>query len=336
LRKYIFLILLLFLFSYLFAEDYYSSNALGMVLKKISPMVKDTYLWVIKDEFNSNGEIRTLYKNSREIKVIKRKKEGGKIIEEEWVEGKLKKESTYQGHFFLREKTFDNKGDTTTLHYVWNDDFLNRIDYYKNNTLVFSTHYILTNSGKIQQVRREYPDGKIETTGFQYSGKHLLTEWNSTDKDDTIYRYKRGFLTKIDKYNTNGLFSARVATGEAMNRKIIKDSNKNGDKILRKYDSKNRLIYEEFTGKDKGKIIIYTYVGDKLSEKRIKSPGFREGHRYTYDSDGKLSLEKIFQNGDLIKDKIPLGNGKTEEIFYRNNEVLFKVYYKNGVVVKRE
>lgn len=335
-KQYIFFFLLLFLFSYLFAEDYYSSNALGMVLKKISPLVKDTYQWVIKDEINNNGEIRTLYKNSREIKVIKRKKDGGNIIEEEWVEGKLKKESTYQGRFFLREKTFDNKGNTTTLHYVWNDGFLNRIDYYKNNTLVFSTHYILTNSGKIQQVRREYPDGKIETTGFQYSGKHLLTEWNSIEKNDTIYRYKRGLLTKIDQYNTNGLFYSRVATGEATNLKIIKDSDKNGDKILRKYDSKNRLVYEEFTGKDKGKIIIYTYVGDKLSKKRIKSPGFREEHRYTYGPDGKLSLEKVFQDGDLIKDKIPLSNGETEEIFYRNKTVLFKVYYKNGVVVKRE
>lgn len=335
-RQCFFLFFILFNFSYLFGVDYYSSNALGMVLKKISPMVKDTYLWVIKDEFNSNGETRTLYKNGRETKVIKRRKDGGKIIEEEWIEGRLKKESTWQGHFLLRERTFDNKGNATTLNYVWKDDFLNKIKYYKNNTLVFTTHYILAKNGKIQQVRREYPDGKIETTGFQYSGKYLLAEWSSTDNVDTIYRYKRGLLTKIDQYNTNGLFSTRVVTGVAMNQKIIKDSNKNGDKILRKYDSKNRLIYEEFTGKDKGKIIIYTYAGDKLSEKRIKSPGFREDHRYTYNSGGKLSLEKVFQNGDLIKDKILLDNGETEEIFYRNKAVLFKVYYKNGVVVKRE
>ncbi len=333
-------ILFLYLFLSLFnaySEEYYISNALGMLLKSVNTNEKNGYEWIVKREVTDGKDIRTIYHNNMEEKVLIREQFREKVVIKEFVDGNLKKETEYAGSRLLKETSIKDKSSVITTVNIWKGNLLKATEYYKNKVLMYKDNYLIGSDGRLHQVRRTFPDGSIRTSGFHFSGNYITTEWSNSGTEDTIYNFSKGSLSRIEKYDSSGLISVQEITAEGENRQETEGNLRNSEKILRRYDSKNRVIYEEReSAQNQKKIVIYTYKNDRLTEKIIKEPGLRERHLYSYSEDGILQKETVFVGDAMLKEIYSLENGGTEEVIYKDGIPLLKVVYEDGVIISKE
>ncbi len=319
-----------------YSETYYRSNALGMILKKIDPYTKNTYEWILKRKVENGIETRTLYHNNNEMSVTTRVENGSEIIVREFKKGILRKKEIFRDIYLLKEIHYDVSGKTETIINHWKNNQLFMSDHLKDGNLIYTNTYLIDIKGTLKRVVKISVDGSSQSTGFQFSNDRLLNEWNNGGNIYSIYRYGKGHIKKVETYDSQGIVSSQDINTDKENGKEVLITNRNGEKIMRQYDSKKRIIYESYTGTGPDRIIIYSYSGGKLSEKLIKEPGMREKHLYIYSQDDTVKKEKVYRDNDLLKEILPENNGKSEEIIYQDGKPVLKVFYKNNVFISRE
>ncbi len=335
-KKVFFLLFVFFQVMIIHGETYYNSNALGMILKQISPYTKNTYDWVLKRTLKNGIETRILFHNNREINTTTWRENGDNIIVLEFKDSILRKKEIYRGIYLLKEIHYDEAGNTETTVNKWRNNQLLTSDHLKNGHLVYRSTYLIDARGTLKRVIKTASDGGSLNTGFQFSNDRILNEWNSGEDIHSIYRYSKGQITKIESYDSRGIVSSENINRVDGNKKEVVIEYRNGEKVLRKYDNKKRIIFESYSGQGAGRIITYAYKEKKLSEKIIKGPGFREKHLYTYTNGNEVKTETVYRNGELLKQILPGKNGKSEEIIYQNGKPVLKVFYKDNVFVSRE
>ncbi len=315
---------------------YYRSNALGMILREIPYDTRNTYEWVLERSVKGNTETKKLYHNGHRVKVLERITDGRESIVRERKNGILYKKSIYKGIYLIKQITYRTPHTTETLVNYWRNGQLYQADYFKNDKLLYQDVYITDSRGRLQRMTRQFHDGTTASTGLQISNNQILTEWTSMHDIDSVYRYSGGMVTESETYDAEGLLSFVKYTKQKGTLEEERVDDRTGEKVLRLYNKKNRIIYEEYTGKINPRIIEYTYKNDRLAEKILKKPGVREKHVYEYSAEGSLTMDRVYKNGSLVKVILPENNDKREEIIYVDNKPVLKVFYKNDSIVSRE
>ncbi len=337
LRNALFLASIMLLTAYNgFGQKYYVSNPLGMVLRSVTRYEKGTHPWILEIKTGEDGsEIRILYHNgSVEKKYVKRTGESGTVLSV-WQNDRMISRTEYSGRYIVRESVFRENGDVDTTVYTRDGDRVKSVSRFKNDVLVFTDTYVTGFNGRLYQVRRVYPDGRKDVFGVRYSDGEVASEWSREGDRSSIYYFENNDLVGIQEYEGDKLVSYEEKSGDGSGVTTGRDITKE-ETTVRKYDDKNRLVYQEVFGRDKNIVISYKYSDDLLAEKVVKTPGNREKHVYSYDSGGNLLKEEVYVNNTLQKIIKPLGDGKMEETVYKNGVPLLKVVTKDGVEVSGE
>ncbi len=319
-----------------FGQEYYVSNPLGMVLRSVTKYEKGSHPWILEIKAGDGGsEVRILYHNdSVDKKYIKRITESGTVISV-WEGGRMVGQTEYSGRYVTKESVFSENGDVETTEYTRDGDRLKSVSRFRNDVLLFTDTFITGFNGRLYQVRRTYPDGRKDIFGVRYSGKEVASEWSKEGDRSSIYYFENNDLVGIQEYEGDKLVSYEEKSGDGSGVTTGRDITKE-ETTVRKYDDKNRLVYQEVFGKDTNIVISYKYSNDLLAEKLVKTPGNREKHVYSYDAGGNLLKEDVYVNNTLQKIIKPLGDGKMEETVFKNGIPLLKVVTKDGVEISRE
>ncbi len=320
----------------LHSETLFSSNPLGMPLKTISTCTKDTYEWILERKSNRGIETSILYHRGSKIKTTVRVSHGEGSTVSEYRNNILRKKDTYRGIYLMRETIFSSDGKTETVVNHWKSGQLIRADHLRDGRPVSQDLYTIDERGRLKRATRTLSGGSSLSVGFQYSNNRLLHEWNSEEGLRSVYSYSKGRITQVETYDAGALVSTQKIKSVSGGKKEIVDTFRDGKKIQRLYDDKDRVIYESYTGPEINRIIVYTYSNNTLHEKRIKEPGMREKHLYSYSEDGTLVQETVYRNGELLKQIRPEKGDRSEEIIYKDGTPQLKVVYEHNVIVSRE
>ncbi len=321
----------------LWAQEYYFSNPIGMILSDAGKYDIKTGQWVLERRTEGNKEIRILYHNGAEDRRIIKTVDGNMYIIQELKNNSLMRESVYIKGRISEETEITSEGNKKVARYIWGSGNLEEIRYFKDGTLIYRDEFITGTTGALYKVIRVMPDGSSKIAGYDYGSRGIKRQWNINGEDKTIYFYNDDSLSVMEVYKDRDLVSSRKSVEDDQGKSQTDYNTLSKEKVKRKFDNSGRIIEEEITTPEKLRIIVYQYgTGDKLVEKTIKEPGFREVHEYHYDINGRLDREDVIQNGILQKKVKYLEEGRKEEIIYRHGTALMKVVLEDDVVISRE
>ena len=341
--KIFFSLLFLLIAPFVFSQQYYRSNSLGMQLASIPKFRIDEfeyYIEKIKDE-RENKDVKILFKEFLPIKVTELYySDNGSVEKEIITENGIETEKVYKESLLYREKV-TNRGDQSGYVKVYRytaNQLLDTIDELSlDGKIQSSITYERDSRGRIATVIRSiYPENDEEKedqiSKYRFEERNLLEEWHGDSNlaGNFIY-YRNGRISEILRTDKGEPISEKKYFYDSdLNLRIEEFIYETEEKIIKNIDSEGYLI-EEFIsiGEDFVSKTNDYYDDDKNLVRRIKViPDGVERYIYEYSND-TLYSEKMFFNGEIYKEKIYLEDNEHYEDFYNNGEKILRIYYKD-------
>lgn len=328
--------ILLFTDTFIFSQDYYRSNSIGMVFEKIPSFRIDDFSWVIKSSKSGPLETRIIYFKGEENKRLEYLTEDNILIVSEYVSDELVRTEKLVDGLVVKEEYYKEGKPINAFLYEWSGQQLQKTTYIENDIPVYDDLFIVGELGNLKQIRRNSYQGGSSTSGFGYSNQGINTEWYETDDESSLYRYEDGKIVKIENWKDGELIRTKTFMPTDSGRTVIESDLLTGILTRQLYDLEDKLLSDET--RDGSNIVKYTYIyeEDLLVEQKIASPGIRRKHLFYYNSDGSLQSEKIIKEDMLIKEIFYNFGKKEVEKVYRDNSLILIVFYENGEKISEE
>ncbi len=316
--------------DFLFGEEFYRSNSIGMVFENIPSFRLDEFDWVLKITGENDTETRVLYYRKTEKErtdyiqdeqalVVRRFVNDIPVSEEKIVDGLLIEEIKY------------SKTDPTAKYlYSWDSGQLEKVSYFSDENHIYDDIYIKQNNGRLKQVRRIYSEKEILSAGYIYSDNQLHTEWFDSGNKAYLYRYSGDKVYRIENWLDDKVVRTVNFSANDHVKVVVEKDLLTGDEIRKTFDMDDRLLTEIRYLSEGISKFEYRYEGSSLIEKKVAASGLREKYLYFYSATDILEKEILFVNGILQKETIYSSGEKVEEKLYKNNNLLLKVFYVNG------
>lgn len=333
-----FIVLSISLFSniFIFSQDYYRSNSIGMVFEKIPSFRINDFSWVIKSSKTGSLETRIIYFNGEESKRLEYFTEDNVLLVSEYVLDELVRTEKLIDGLIVKEEYYKEGKPINTFNYEWSGQQLKKTTYIENDIHVYDDLFIAGENGSLKQIRRIFSKGGPSTSGFGYSNQVVNTEWYETDDESSLYRYEDGRPVSIEIWKDGELIRTKTFTSTDSGSTVVDSDLLTGIVIRQLYDADEKLLSDET--RDGSNIVKYTYIyeEDLLVEQKIASPGIRKKHLFYYNSDGSLKSESIIKEDMLIKEIFYNFGEKEVEKVYRNNSLILIVFHENGEKIREE
>ena len=328
--------ILLFTDTFIFSQDYYRSNSIGMIFEKIPSFRIDDFSWVVKLSKIGSLETRIIYFKGEENKRLEYFTDENILVVSEFVSDELVRTEKLVDGLVEKEEYYKEGKLSNTFIYEWSGQQLQKTTYIENDIPVYDDLFIVGEFGNLEQIRRISSQGGSSTSGFGYSNQGISTEWYETDDESSLYRYEDGRIVRIDNWKDGELIRTKTFTSTDSGSTVIESDLLTGIVTRQLYDLDEKLLSDEI--RDGSNIVKYTYIyeEDLLVEKKIASPGIRRKHLFYYNSDDSLQSERIIKEDMLIKEIFYNFGKKEVEKVYRDNSLILIVFYENGEKIREE
>ncbi|MFP4384583.1 MAG: hypothetical protein ACLFSE_11105 [Spirochaetia bacterium] len=298
---------------HIFSQELYRSNQLGMRLERISEEQRSEYEYVLR--VNREGDLRTvtLFHDGEEAsRTVQELLGGGDIkTEREYEKEELRTVRNYRSDGLVQNTEEYTGGELERVYtYRYHQGRLSGIEAAgSDGGVLYNDRYRYTLGGFLREIRRNFPDGSFRLSHFRYGEDALITEWNTKNPGKQVPAE-----TEISYYNPSG----------------------------------NLIRREVLKGDERNSTVLYTYTGDGVLEKTVRTgPEGRETeHRYgpagnvlqVIDRrDGAVIREEenVYQDNVLTERKI-ITQGVEEKRQYRYDEadeLYEEVLYENDVLI---
>ncbi|NOY10026.1 MAG: hypothetical protein GXP33_14435 [Spirochaetes bacterium] len=339
-----------FFFSliFLFAEvSFFTSNEIGMALKKIPFYRTDEYKYVLMVERSKLTENRVLLFKGEKIK--RKELHYNK-------QGRLEKEKSYEKEKLVSIQYYDSYGKVIRLEYYKDGDILRKEDYrYVHNRisekqvynsegdLLYTDFYTLNSMGMLIKLVRKWSAAEPSETVLIAGREGITAELTGYSDTVKIVRYNRaGGEIETEQWKGNTLISRKTIYRNSKTGKresSVEEDYVNNTVSSEEYDDQGNPVSKEVKSGDKI-VSEETYSLDNKGRivkkiRKSKEHGMEEWD-YRYDSEGNVTEEKYFVRGVIGKiTAYPDKEHKVEKL-YRNGEEFIRLYYKGGKKFKEE
>lgn len=337
-KKILFLALLVIVnhYSLVFGQNFYRSNSIGMVFEKILTYRTDEYDWIVEIREENTVELRIIFFKGAEFKRFEYLKDDDLLIISEYKNNDLIHIEKKKNGLVLKEENYENNVLLNEFIYEWSERRLSKTTYIENKLVIYEDQFILSEQGKIIQIRRIFDDGRLTTSGFSNIAKGKSHEWYGTEKEFILYKYENGKVVYIENW-LNGIMSrSKIFTFSDSGSSVIEKDFLNGKVYEKIFDINDKILSEVIRNGNIVEKIQYLYNDNLLIQKDVAFSGSRERYIYEYDSVNRLHLEKLLRGDMLIKEVFFEQGKKILEKIYKNNSLILVVTYKNGDKIGEE
>ncbi|MDR2370393.1 MAG: hypothetical protein LBD71_02835 [Treponema sp.] len=340
------------------AETWYESNSLGTPLREIASGERRGLEYTLKVDIEGAREIRTLFslEEEGEIRRWERLRSESGFLEEEtlykdrvidsvtsfYPTGQIKSETLFvdgkeDGHFFFDYAAASGDSSGVPLKVTFS-----RARTEENGG--FRDEYLYLPSGDFHGVKRVYDDGSVYTSIFTSDRGNPREEWHSFGGLEIIFRYdNRGSVLYQEEYRDSVLvervdFRYDTEAPFRLTEMSAKDADSGGE-VLTEYAPDGHPWRETvFENGIRVSLSYFTYKDNLLVRKERRTRLSREEWTYIHDEDENLKQENYLRNGELemIQFYDPEPDYSRIEEYYREGEVFFRLYIKDGKQVKLE
>jgi len=339
--KIILSLLFLLITPFVFSQEYFKSNSLGMELASIGKYRIYEFEYYVEKIKTDNQVIKTLFKESFPIKSVELHYSDNGVVEKEiTMENGIRTEKTYKQLLLQSEKMINiNDQSGYIRNYRYNPALLlDAIDEFSLDGKRQSTiNYERDAKGRIASViRLIYPENEKQKedqiSKYRFEERNLLEEWHGdSDLIGNFTYYRNGKISEILRTDKGETISEKKYFYDAdLNLRIEEYIYATEERIIKNFDFEGDLIEEEnYIGEIFISKINDYYDEDKKHIRRIKI--IPDGvERYIYEYSGEdLASEKIYFNGELFKEKVYLEDDVYYEDYYNDGAVTLRIFYKD-------
>ncbi|MCL2705450.1 MAG: hypothetical protein FWE72_04490 [Spirochaetaceae bacterium] len=334
-------LLFLLLPSFIFSQQYYRSNSLGMELASIHKYRIDEFEYYVEKTKEEKKEIKILFKESVPIRTTELYYLDNGAIEREIIrEDGIETEKVYRESLLVVEKviTLSDQSGYVKIYKYNPGLLLEAVDELSlDGRLQSSIMYERDARGRIATVVRSiYPEDdekkEDQISKYRFEERNLLEEWHgNSDLIGNFIYYRNGRISEILKTDKGERISEKKYFYDSdLNLRIEEFIYETEERIIQNIDSEGNLLEEIiYIGEDIVSKINDYYDEDKKLVRRIKV--LPEGvERYIYEyTDDELTSEKMYFNGEIYKEKVYLEDNVHYEDYYNNGEKILRIHYKD-------
>ncbi len=334
-KKPVILFCLLFIYSAVWAERYFESNALGLPVHEIKAFRIDEFVYVLKIDEQDDLIIKTLLMDMKEYKRWELRYVAGLLVSElTFFKGALSESRKYERGALIEEVLYDSEIVTEKRIYDYSSGSLNEVRAVDGEgNALYTDVYERSRTGRLTRINRVSSE-KTEESAFIYSSGKLVEEWHGRDDEGILFRYHNG--EKLAEETWEGLkllLSEEVRMVDGKKEIVTRDAAL-GTTSTKYFDEEDRVKIERIeTSRDLLEHIRYDYEGEKVTEKTRITRDAKEEWSYEYDADGEVVRETLVRNTWIIKVIEHTGEGEYYEEIYRDGEPVMRVYFKEGTKV---
>jgi antitoxin component YwqK of YwqJK toxin-antitoxin module len=327
--------------------EFFRSNALGMLLGPAgsAPDAQDRPDYLLKRFGRPGMETRVLSKAGKETRRWERSLgPGGRVMgQTETVDGQpVSLQNWDQAGNIVEERRFANGKPAERIRYAYDGNRLSKIEYDdQDGKPGRRDEYLYGAAGELREVRRLWPDGRRSASRYATVGGLLLEEYHSQAGADMLVRFDRqGRPAERRDWKEKSLFSSTAYAYDGLTGPLLEERVSlpvSGRRIVRRFDAGGRMIEEETFAAERslGKV-SQKYENGRLAVRRQIGPGGVQESAFSYDADGRLSVETLKDGASILKKTTYLANGERAEELYRQGRLVLRLYIRAERVVREE
>lgn len=327
-------------------EIYWRSNEVGMALNRIEWYKRDEYPYVLLIEEQNLKQIKRLLHEGEEEKRWEYifYEDGNISVESEYDEDKISIIRRYDRSQRLWEEEIYSQGELEEKKsYNYATQGLASIDTYNaEQELLYTDIYLVSESGKLRELKRTWPDGSYRVSRYIFGKGLLVQEWNNIEEKLYISRYNDDSkLIMVEVWNGEQLEMSRAIeyyqeSGEIKREQEIQ--HQNDKELIIQYNEQGDVIAQKKI--IDGEIIeeinyIYDEEGNNIRKKKKGESGIEEW-RYTYNASNDLIKEEYLHTGSLEKVTFYTDDDTYYDELYREGKVFVRIHYYKDNKVKEE
>ena len=332
------------------AREVYESNAVGVIVRRLSPDTPTTrrgYVLVVDED----GAARTerLYHDGALARMVRYVISGRTETESIFKSGVINQQNVYDSDQRLLSSTmYDEQGQQTqTVTYTHGRNLITAEHFDGQENMLFREQRRIDQNGRITGITRMHSNGRMEAVEFLFLGRQLLREIHRLDDLTVIIFYDTsGRLVKeehriannlqrevvysydanIDDRIANTVFSTEITDGVTY--RIESTNNDQGQQIT-------QLTYEDDILTEEAS---FEYEQGRLASSRIHLTGSTSQRQFIYDEQGNTTEERWYDNGVLVR-AVSIEDEKKNtrtELRHINGRPYVRIYFENGVRVREE
>ena len=322
--------------TFIFGQEYYRSNSIGMVFEKIPVFRIDDFLWVINISKTDTLEIRTVYFKGEENRRIEYLQKDNLLVISEYVSDELVRIEKQMNGLVVKEEYYKAGAVVSTFIYEWSGQQLKKTTYIDGDINIYDDLFIAGNNGSLRQIKRVFNTGEVTRSEYGYSNQEIKSEWYGTDDESSLYRYEDGKVVRIENWHDDVLVRTKTFSYNDSGRVVKESDLLTGIVVRQMFDMDDKLVSDETRDGSSIEKSTYIYENERLVEKMIASSGIRRKHLFYYNKDNSLKSERIIEDDMLVKEVFYDFGKKEVEKVYRNNSLVLMVFYKNGEKIREE
>jgi YD repeat-containing protein len=211
--------------------------------------------------------------------------------------------------------------------------------------LRYRERYSYYASGKLQEVARTYPDGRVVRSRYEFVGERLTAEWHETGEETRLVRYDDQGRTIAETHWVGDEVTQEVRYEYAGPRDRLPDRSVTEDpsagiEVVRRFDEQGRVV--EIRRRRNGEspdvvsVVTRSYGEHGLTREQTERPGGSRSTEYEYTSDGELALRREYVDG-TIAERVEFReeNRRVREL-YRHGELVLRVFLRGEERLREE
>ena len=333
-RKVFFLLLFMNAAFSCFSDDFYESNILGMMLKKIDAASLAEAEYIMKVTSDDEGSrIKILLHNGEQVSRTEIKRDSGVVTEITKEENKTTTVKRENGIITSEGIAYED-GTTEKTEYNYKGRQLISAVFSANGTDVYTDEYYYTEQGRLLNVQRKYVEAENnKSISFIFNDGRISRFWLDSSESRNYIRFDRNGIVLNETIGSGGAREVREYFNmpDGSREELITDT-VSGNTTRLTYDKRNRLQKSVFSNAD-GKIVErsdWGYRGNNLYSYKIRRDLSLEVYEYQWAEDGELLKEVYYKNGNIIQETEYDDKDNYTELLYRNGRAVLKIKYADG------
>ena len=268
--------------TFIFGQEYYRSNSIGMVFEKIPVFRIDDFLWVINISKTDTLEIRTVYFKGEENRRIEYLQKDNLLVISEYVSDELVRIEKQMNGLVVKEEYYKAGAVVSTFIYEWSGQQLKKTTYIDGDINIYDDLFIAGNNGSLRQIKRVFNTGEVTRSEYGYSNQEIKSEWYGTDDESSLYRYEDGKVVRIENWHDDVLVRTKTFSYNDSGRVVKESDLLTGIVVRQMFDMDDKLVSDETRDGSSIEKSTYIYENERLVEKMIASSGIRRKHLFYY------------------------------------------------------
>jgi len=325
-------------------EIFYTSNASGMLLQRVSAYRRDETEWIVSVNKSAAAETRRLLDNGVESRRWETTWSSTQKVERELVGDVLQYRRVYDaGGALLQEEQYKSGELSQKSIFTYSAGRLMRMRAVDGaGAQIYAEEYLYATNGSLRQVVRTGSPGEVTSSSFVAGPAGLSEERVHGVDANYVVRYDvQGRVEDREERRGTALVSREDFTyqgdGDALAHSTL-SLPADSTVVERTYDDGGLLATETTT--TKGAVVLQdTYTRDEKGQVTVKvrrGPLGIESWKYTRDDAGVVKREQYSLRGSIVKVTLYGEKSQRVEELYANGEVVLKVYYDGDTRLKEQ